>query len=130
MNYTENYQLNQWEETDRVLMDDFNADNQRIEAALAAKCEMVFGQYTGDGMESRFIPLGFTPSLVVVTNQVGTMVEGSYVYGGIAMTNADGSGVEIAENGFIVKNQGTYICCNYADTQYNIHRQYIYIAIK
>ena len=35
MNYTENYQLNQWEESDRVLMEDFNADNEKIDAALA-----------------------------------------------------------------------------------------------
>lgn len=36
MNYTQNYQLNQWEQSDRVLMEDFNSDNQKIEAALAA----------------------------------------------------------------------------------------------
>lgn len=36
MNYTENYQLNQWEETDRVLMEDFNADNQKIEEIFSA----------------------------------------------------------------------------------------------
>ena len=35
MNYTENYQLNQWEQTDRVLMEDFNADNQRLDSALS-----------------------------------------------------------------------------------------------
>ena len=35
MNYTENYQLNQWAKSDRVLMEDFNSDNQKIDAALA-----------------------------------------------------------------------------------------------
>lgn len=33
--YTENYQLNQWEKADKVLMEDFNADNRKIEDALA-----------------------------------------------------------------------------------------------
>ena len=36
MTKTTNYQLNQWEKTDRILMDDFNADNQKLEAALGA----------------------------------------------------------------------------------------------
>ena len=35
MNQTTNYNLNQWQRHDRVLMDDFNADNAKIDAALA-----------------------------------------------------------------------------------------------
>ena len=35
-NHTPNYQLSQWEKTDQVLMDDFNADNAAIDAALKA----------------------------------------------------------------------------------------------
>jgi len=35
--YTSNYQLNQWEPDDRVLRTDFNADNAKIDAALAGK---------------------------------------------------------------------------------------------
>lgn len=34
MTKTTNYQLNQWEPTDRVLREDFNADNRKIDAAL------------------------------------------------------------------------------------------------
>lgn len=34
MKKTENFQLNQWESTDRILMDDFNNDNDKIDAAL------------------------------------------------------------------------------------------------
>ena len=36
---TEHYQLNQWEAEDKVLRTDFNADNAKIDAALAAKAE-------------------------------------------------------------------------------------------
>lgn len=35
-NYTEHYQLSQWEPEDKVLRTDFNADNAKIEAALGA----------------------------------------------------------------------------------------------
>ena len=38
-NHTPNYALNQWERDDRVLMEDFNADNAKIDAALAAQAE-------------------------------------------------------------------------------------------
>ena len=34
MTKTTNYQLNQWDATDRVLRTDFNSDNQKIDAAL------------------------------------------------------------------------------------------------
>ena len=33
-NFTKNYSLSQWERSDKVLMDDFNADNAKIDAAL------------------------------------------------------------------------------------------------
>lgn len=36
MKQTENYQLNQWESGDRILMADFNNDNAKLEAALDA----------------------------------------------------------------------------------------------
>ena len=39
MNRTQNYDLNQWEKSDKVLMDDFNADNAKIDGALAAKAD-------------------------------------------------------------------------------------------
>lgn len=35
MNKTPNYQLNQWDKSDRIRMEDFNADNAKLEAALA-----------------------------------------------------------------------------------------------
>ena len=38
-NHTTNYRLCQWERSDKVLMDDFNADNAKIDAALAGKAE-------------------------------------------------------------------------------------------
>ena len=34
MNYTQNYQLTQWEKADRIVMADFNSDNAKLDAAL------------------------------------------------------------------------------------------------
>ena len=39
LNQTANYQLSQWETTDRILMTDFNADNAKIDAALQGLSE-------------------------------------------------------------------------------------------
>lgn len=65
MQKTTNYQLNQWEKDDRIQMEDFNADNLKIEQALAehseaqaemmaaltkcGNCKIVYGSYTGNG---------------------------------------------------------------------------------
>lgn len=39
-NYTPNYNLNQWAASDRVLRVDFNADNTKIDTALAGKASV------------------------------------------------------------------------------------------
>ena len=39
MNYTQNYQLPQWVESDRILMDDFNDSYQKLETALSGKAD-------------------------------------------------------------------------------------------
>ena len=38
-NQTPNYSLNQWERDDRILMEDFNADNVKIDTALTAEAK-------------------------------------------------------------------------------------------
>ena len=77
MKKTANYGLNQWEKTDRIQMEDFNADNAKIEAAILAAitaataandaataaqntAHVATGSYTGNGEANRVIPLPFT----------------------------------------------------------------------
>ena len=36
MRETSNYKLSQWDKTDRIQMEDFNSDNTKVDAALAA----------------------------------------------------------------------------------------------
>ena len=48
-NYTTNYDLNQWEGTDKVLRAEFNADNAKIDAALKANADAV------DSLETQLV---------------------------------------------------------------------------
>lgn len=41
MNKTANFQLNQWEKTDRIMMEDFNRDNAAIDAALKSSADAI-----------------------------------------------------------------------------------------
>lgn len=58
MQKTEHYQLNLWDKSDRIQMEDFNADNAKVEQALTehaailagcGNCKIVYGSYTGTG---------------------------------------------------------------------------------
>ena len=54
MKQTQNYQLNQWEKTDRIKMEDFNGDNEKIDAALnglkaLCNCRVYSATYVGTG---------------------------------------------------------------------------------
>ena len=47
MNQTPNYALPSWEETDRILMEDFNDMTEKLDGVLALKgnCQIVYGGY-------------------------------------------------------------------------------------
>ena len=56
MNYTKNYQLNQWDAGDRVLREDFNEDNRKIDEALSkcGNCKVELGSYVGTGEKGEY----------------------------------------------------------------------------
>ena len=88
MNYTQNYQLPQWEKTDRIMMDDFNAAMVNLETGLTGKAEIMMGTYTGDGAETRTITLGFQPKALYTCSQGGLSgyIEGYYyTWGGLVL---------------------------------------------
>ena len=76
MNQTTNYQLSQWESTDRILMSDFNSDNSKIDAALKSQavaiaalqtetagfgnCKIETVTYTGNGLYGSSHPTQIT----------------------------------------------------------------------
>ncbi len=99
-NQTENYQLSQWAKSDQVKMEDFNADNAKIDGAIKALegaisglsaqiPEIVTGSYTGTGTAERFLNLGFTPKAVFIITSYGAVFDssnGSHTcYGGLAL---------------------------------------------
>ena len=84
MNHTTNYQLSQWESTDRILMSDFNGDNAKIDAALKehddelaaltaaadgfGNCRIYFDTYTGTGSGATVLTFPKKPRLVYLTS--------------------------------------------------------------
>lgn len=69
MNHTANLHLPQWEKTDRIMMDDFNAAMAAIDAGIVgAGPKFVTGTYTGDGTCGSSNPtsltFGFAPKVV------------------------------------------------------------------
>ena len=85
-NHTEHYSLSQWEAEDKVLRTDFNEDNEKIDAALAAhaaglakltaaapklgNCQVFYGSYRGTGTSGQSNPNSLTfdcrPVLVLI----------------------------------------------------------------
>ena len=76
-NYTENLNLCQWAAKDKVLREEFNEDNRKIEAAInttnsrvnevaTSQCRIMVGSYIGDGAETQTIDLGASPKFVWV----------------------------------------------------------------
>ena len=82
MTKTTNYQLSQWAKSDRVMMDDFNADNTKIDAALKANadtaaaasaavalcgnCAVQHITYTGTGSTVRQFTFAHKPLMLTV----------------------------------------------------------------
>ena len=70
MTKTTNYQLNQWAKSDRIRMDDFNADNAKIDAALGTIPKLAVGTYKGTGVyghqNQSTLAIGFAAKMVVI----------------------------------------------------------------
>lgn len=66
MTNTANYNLPQWEASDRVKRSDFNGAMQSIDTALAALPKIVLGSFEGDGVANRVIPLEFAPKIMIL----------------------------------------------------------------
>lgn len=128
MKQTSNYQLNQWEKTDRILMEDFNGDNAKVDAALKAldtnvnaaavaltkcgNCQIYTTSYSGNGKYGSNNALSLTfphkPMLVAIIEQgVGTLMEALQ---GMTVTYARASG-----SGFVTVSWAENTMSWYAD---------------
>lgn len=76
------------------------------DAAVQANLDslFVFGTYEGDGEESQFISLGFTPRAVLVSRSDGAFSQGNSVFGGLATAASPGKMAAITEGGFDALN--------------------------
>ena len=84
MNQTEQYQLNQWDKSDRIMMEDFNADNAKIEAALAeheeilsavpklGNCQLYYETYVGNGGLSMSRTFPHKPMIIFINEADGS----------------------------------------------------------
>ena len=75
-NFTENYQLSQWVKSDQVKMEDFNADNAKLDGAIKAQADALaahgealaklgngrvhIGSYVGTGQCGQEHPTSYT----------------------------------------------------------------------
>ena len=57
MNKTANFQLTQWEKTDRIMMEDFNRDNAAIDAALKGNADAVAAETAAREAASSLVKL-------------------------------------------------------------------------
>ena len=64
MNYTQNYQLPQWEKTDRIMMDDFNDAMSKVENGFGEMPKIASGSYIGSGTFGSGSPKTVTPGFV------------------------------------------------------------------
>lgn len=135
MEYTSNYHLPQWVETDRIMMGDFNQMCSDIEAGLNSNAQaaaaaqtaaaaaqqeaeekgFVVGSYTGNAPSSgtdpgQLIELGFQPRFVIITRgwmtSSSTLANYFLIVGQPRINNQDRV-YEIKSNGFLVTNYGS-----------------------
>ena len=152
---TNNYGLNQWESTDRIMMEDFNEDNAKIDAALKAEQEareaairelttaipkIITGTYIGNNADTRMIDLGFTPKLVFLCCSDGRIYSHSgntiQILGGLAFDGTPAftsynneSQLMVVNNGFQVRYEQFINSSFYLYTNAaNITYHYIAIA--
>lgn len=76
------------------------------DAAVQANLDslFVFGTYEGDGEDSQFVSLGFTPRAVLMCRSDGTFSQGNSIFGGLATAASPGKMAAIAEGGFDALN--------------------------
>ena len=129
-NKTQNYQLHSWVPEDKFLRAEINENFTKLDGSA----RVVMGSYTGDGVDSRQITLGFQPRAVLVFNANGQTSSSYNIYGGLAlpdgpvMYNEVAFALEVTAQGFTVRyakiSSSYYLDSNHQGTVYR------YFAIR
>ena len=110
-----------------------------VETALPTKCEIYLGTYTGNGEDSQFINLGFTPAAVLACTESGLTAEENgcnWHYGGLCLPEhpirnhsyRNTIYLQIETNGFRVYYSGG---SNDNGAKTNVeNREYYFMAIR
>ena len=134
MNYTTNYHLPQWVESDRIMMEDFNEAMETIDTGLTQTKTTAEGAYspgnkpyvvgsyrgTGDVNSPTTITLGFRPSLVIVSNTTNTGTFGRSI---ISNGTQDTYALAFHDAGFTVYHHDS-------SPDLNEVKPYVYIAFR
>ena len=129
-NQTANYQLNLWEAGDDFLREEFNENFAALDAAIAAKPDVVVGTYSGNNVYPRDIELGFKPRAVLLMNRNGYAGTSNGNYGGLMLPDnglytASTLIAKLTDTGFqlVVKYAGSVLLND------SSHRYY-YLALR
>ena len=127
MEHTSNYELSKWAESDRIMMEDFNMDHDKIDAALsaiqAAGLKVVTGSFACDGKTgTRTYSIGARPKLVLIRtdyidygydHQKGLLITDNlyisfYRTGGAYLRDPDDA-CAITDDGFSITHSSTVL---------------------
>ena len=146
MKQTPQYQLCQWEKMDRILMEDFNRDNAKVEAALAKQdaalekyaasltkfgnCRLWFTTYKGTGQTGADHPNTLTfpgiPLAALIISSVGEILP---LVSGMrkALYHAGGTASEYITASWS-GNTASWYCSGHSETQMN-RQEYTYYVL-
>nr|WP_297180698.1 hypothetical protein [uncultured Agathobaculum sp.] len=104
----------------------------KLESSVPQKARIVYGTYTGDGTENRFVSLGFRPRLVIISQATSMLYYGMFTD---MASMIDGTRtvissypVHLEANGFRV-SQSEYNALSVSNNLNQSGRQYGYVAI-
>ena len=100
-NYTEYYDLCQWEATDQVQRTDFNADNAKIDAALAGKgnCRLYTGSYVGTGTKEQSFTFPAKPYFAAIMGGSFFIIMAHGITSTVSLSSFRQTSVDIAWTG-------------------------------
>ena len=121
---TEHYSLNQWQPEDKVLRDEFNQDNAKLDTALTelrtlagASLRTASGSYTGTGAVSQTISVGFCPALFLLFRMDGIPQRLMMLGNSAEFQDENGQvGRQITGSNYTVSpnEYGVYLSCTYS----------------
>ena len=134
MNYTTNYHLPQWVESDRILMEDFNEAMEAIEEGLSASYTadnppVVMGWCNvpaGVGMGTVIATFDFTPSFAIVSMGTAALVPQGHLAYIISSVYYLDSSTDL----LTLQLSGNQLVCRGVTTKIRLPQKCVYAAFR